>query len=128
MPGLPDDLSARALQLRAYFASVIGTFRAPFGSRRTFTFTQAGQTRQIASNTTADRVLSIFVSRNDLAGPIASTFSQQSGPATTDFAFIFDNPSILRFVLYPSESLSLTINAAPAPATPLTAVVSDEAY
>lgn len=126
MPGLPDDVSARALQLRAYFASVIGTFRAPFGSRKTFTYTKAGQSHQIARNTTADKVLSIFVSRNDLAGAVASTFSQQSGAATTDFAFVFDNTSILRFILYPSESLSLTINAAPA--TPLTAVVSDEAY
>lgn len=126
MPGLPDDVSARALQLRAYFASVIGTFRAPFGSRKTFTYTKAGQSQQIARNTTADKVLSIFVSRNDLAGPVSSTFSQQSGAATTDFAFVFDNTSILRFILYPSESLSLTTNTAPV--TPLTAVVSDEAY
>jgi len=105
--GFPDGLGEK--ELRAYFASVIGTFRAPFGVRSTYQYTPQKQTQQIERNTTADKVLSVFVSRNDLIGAVPATFSQQSGPATTDFAVTFDGASIFRFLLYPSESLSLTI-------------------
>lgn len=124
--GLPDGLDE--VSLRAYFASVIGVFRAPFGARRNQTFTVPGQLRQIASNDTPNRVLSVFVSRNDAAGNLAVTFSQGAGgAATTDFAVAFAATSIFRFILKPSERLSMTLTD-PAVPSPMTIVIAEESY
>lgn len=103
------------LRLRAYFASVIGPTRAPYGQKKFFDFTP-GTFLEIAQNSTRDRVLFVFVSRADIVGGglTVATFSQSTGgAASSDFTVSFATTGRFTFILYPNESLSLqTVGAA----------------
>lgn len=97
------------LRLRAYFASVIGPARAPYGFKKFFNFA-AGGFLELAQNSTRDRVLFVSISRADIPGGVttAATFTQSVGGAGgTDFTVSFPFTGRFNFVLYPEESLSL---------------------
>jgi hypothetical protein len=122
--GLPDGLGER--ELRAYFAAVIGTFRAAFGTRRTQAFQQQGQSFQLIQNSTRNKVLSVFISRNDLAGLVSATFSQQTIAGSSDFSVSFAQTSIFRFILYPDDALAMTLDSAPVGT--MNVVIASEPY
>jgi hypothetical protein len=122
--GLPDGLGER--ELRAYFAAVIGTFRAAFGTRRNQKFAQAGESFQLIQNGSRNKVLSVFVSRNDTAGVVSATFSQQAIAGTSDFSVSFAQTSVFRFLLYPDDALAMTLDSAPAGT--LNIVIASEPY
>lgn len=120
---LPDGIGD--LQIRAYFASVIGGFRSAFGKRGAAQLSGPGTSQQLVSNGTRDKVLSISVSRSDLAGgTVAATFSQHSLAGTSDFPVNFTVNSVFRFVLYPDDFLTITQTGAGA----MNLVTGQEAY
>lgn len=96
-----------ALRVRAYFATVIGTARAPFGQRRAFPLAVPDQPIQLANNSTRDKVLFVSVSRSTFVGTPAAIFSQQSSASANDFVVSLLPLVVFRFVLYPGESLSI---------------------
>jgi len=114
------------VEIRAYFAAVVGGFRQPFGKRGSTGSLGPGQSRVLAQNSTADRVLSVLVSRSDLAGATASViFSQSNGGASqNDFSVSFDASGSQRFVLKPSETLSVAVISG----GPATFVVGQETW
>jgi hypothetical protein len=113
-------------ELRAYFAAVIGTFRAPFGVRKTQRFTSAGESFQLVQNSTRNKVLSVFVSRRDGGVAVPVTFSSQTQAGTSDFAASFAAVSVFRFVLYPDDSISMTLDGIGV--SPVELVVGHEPY
>lgn len=115
------------LRLRAYFATVVGQARAPFGKRTSVGLVAAGEPVQLVSNSTRDRVLFVTVSRSDLAiTTVAVIFSQQStGGAFNDFVAPFTPLGLFRFVLYPGESLAVQGTGA---FTPIDLAVGSESY
>lgn len=115
-----------ALRLRAYFATVIGTARAPFGQRRAFNLDAPDKPIQLADNSTRDKVLYVTVSRSTFAGAPAAIFSQQSSAGVNDFFVSLLPLAVFRFILYPSESLS--IQALPGAFTATVLAVGTEAY
>jgi len=117
-----------ALRLRAYFATVIGTARAPFGNRRAFNLDQADKPIQLANNSTRDKVLFVTVSRSTFlpAGPPTAIFSQQSSSSVNDFVVALLPLAVFRFVLYPDESLS--IQGVAAGFVPTVLAVGTESY
>lgn len=109
-----DDLT-----VRLYLASIIGPSRAPFGTRKQATL-RAGQTTEIASNSTHDRAVHVTVTRADqvfVGNAVASVvFTQYSEASANDFPTLFPSAggpgiSIYRFVLKPGDSLSLFMPA-----------------
>lgn len=115
------------VELRAYFASVVGQFRAPFGKRGGTGAVIPGQSRLLAQNATKNRVLSVTVTRSDLAGPAANViFSQnQAGAASNnDFPVQFGADGRERFVLNPGDQLSVQVISG----GPATFVVGQETY
>jgi hypothetical protein len=100
---------------REYFASVIGPFRAPFGVRGAVAL-QPGASAQVARNTTRDRVLFITVSRSDVGGGVPLIFTRNDQGSTNDFQIVFGAATVLRFVLRPDESLTITNVGAITPA------------
>lgn len=100
------------IELRAYFASVVGQFRAPFGKRGGTGTLNAGASRTLAQNSTKNRVLSVTVSRSDFGGAVANViFSQnQAGAASNnDFPVVFGADTRERFVLNPGDQLSVQV-------------------
>ncbi len=98
------------LLVRAYFASVIGPSRAPFGRKASFAYPLGRVVnQQLALNSTRDRVLYVTVTRSDVAGAATIvTFSQSTGDAASvDFSTAFAGASIHRFTLFPDDSLSM---------------------
>lgn len=113
--------------LRAYFASVIGPFRRPFGVRGFVKYPAADVTTQrLVLNSTRDRVLAVTVSRQDVTGaanPV--TFSQQvNGASSNDFSVTFTGVGIFNFIVRPGESLTLQSSGAAA----MNVVVQQETY
>lgn len=101
---------------REYFASIVGPFRAPFGARTSVAL-QIGASRQVARNTTSDRVLFVTVSRSDPGGPVTNLiFTRNDQGSTNDFQTVFGPAAILRFVLRPDDSLTITNVGAAVPA------------
>jgi hypothetical protein len=98
-----------SLRLRAYFATIVGQARAPFGQRKSFSLAAVGDPLQLAQNSTRDKILFVTVSRSDLSiATVAVIFSQQSsGGSLNDFVAPFVPLGIFRFVLYPGESLAV---------------------
>ncbi len=121
-----DDRKLDALRLRAYFATVIGTARAPFGQRKSFPLTEADKPIELANNSTRDKVLYVTVSRSTLVGAPSALFSQQSSASANDFLVTLLPLAVFRFVLYPSESLS--IQGIAAGFVPTVLSVGSEAY
>jgi hypothetical protein len=98
------------LQLRAYFAAVIGPTRAPYGQKQSFDYA-AGDLKRLVQNTTRDRVLRVLVSRSDITGGVttAASFTQNvDGTGSSDFSVSFLTTSSFPFVLFPGETLSLS--------------------
>jgi len=115
------------VELRAYFASVVGQFRAPFGKRSGTSPLGVGQSRTLAQNSTKERVMSVTVTRSDLAGPATNViFSQnQAGAASAnDFPVQFNANARERFVLNPGDQLSVQVTAG----GPATFVVGQETF
>lgn len=101
---------------REYFASIVGPFRAPFGARTSVAL-QVGASQQVARNTTNNRVLFITVSRSDPGGPVTNLiFTRNDQGSTNDFQTVFGPAAILRFVLRPDDSLTITNVGAAVPA------------
>jgi len=122
---LPDGLGEK--EIRAYFAAVVGTFRGPYGTRSNQRYGTPGESFQLVSNSTRNKVLSVFVSRNDGAPQTLSvTFSGAPIAGTSDFAASFATNSIVRFILYPGDILSMTLNEVPV--VPLKLVIGQEPY
>ena len=104
-----DDLT-----VRLYLAAIVGPSRAPFGSRGQASL-GVGQSVEITSNTTADRVLFVTVTRADVGNVIGANviFSQNSGGGgLNDFGVNFISTGIFRFTIKPGESLSLAVTGA----------------
>lgn len=102
------------IELRAYFASVIGAVRAPYGTKRTSVPFTPGKTQEIAQNATKNRVLHVTVSRADVLLPdVTMVFSQNpsASGSSNDFVVDFTGTSVFRFVLKPEDSLNLTMTA-----------------
>ncbi len=114
-----------ALRLRAYFATVIGTARAPFGQRRSFILDVPDKPIQLANNSTRDKVLLVSVSRSVFIGTPVVIFSQQSSASANDFVASLLPLAVFRFVLYPDESVSIQGVTVP---TPTVLSVGSEAY
>jgi hypothetical protein len=103
---LTDDV-----EVRAYLATIIGVTRGPFGQRNQATLV-VGASTEIARNTTRDRVLHVTVTRSNIAQNVAAatvTFSQADQVSTNDFERVFGAADVFRFVLKPSESLSMLL-------------------
>ncbi len=126
MSEIEDRKQVAALRLRAYFATVIGTARAPFGQRRAFLLDVPDKPIQLAENSTRDKVLFVTVSRSTFVGTPFATFSQQSSASANDFVVSMLPLAVFRFVLYPGESLSIQGIAAGFAATVLS--VGTESY
>lgn len=122
---LPKGLDDIAV--RAYFAAVVGAFRAPFGNRAFLKFNGVGESRQLVQNATRDKVLAVTVSRSDLlAGAVNVIFSQQVGGGSNDFSASFGATNVFRFVLKPEESVSMQIT--PGALTAANITVGSEAW
>lgn len=105
-----DDLT-----VRLYLAAIIGPSRAPFGIRNQASLA-AGQTVEVARNSTNDRVIFVTVSRADIANAVVASviFSQNNGPSANDYSFAFTPVApVQRFTLKPGESLSMLVTAFP---------------
>ncbi len=127
--GGPKPLSGlfTDVELRAYFASVVGQFRGPYGKRGGTGVLLAGQSKGLANNTTKDRVLSVTVTRSDLGGVLANVIfsqNQSGGASNNDFPVAFGVDSRERFVLNPGDQLSVQITSG----GPATFVVGQETH
>jgi hypothetical protein len=114
-------------ELRAYFASVVGQFRAPFGKRGGTGPLTTGQSRLLSQNTTKTRVFSVTVTRSDVGGAATAViFSQnQSGAASNnDYGVNFTGVTKERFILNPGDQLSVQIVGV----APATFVVGQETF
>ena len=114
------------VELRAYFASVVGQFRAPFGKRGGTGPMTIGQSKLLAQNTTKNRVLSVTVTRGDTGAVADVIFSQnQAGAASNnDFFVTFGADGRERFILNPGDQLSVQVISG----APPTFVVGQETF
>ncbi len=98
------------LEIRMYFASVVGAFRGPFGKRGAAANMSVGQSKVLAQNGTKDHAMSVTVTRSDLAGAVAGVIFTQNtdgSASNNDFPVAFAGFSLQRFVLKPGDTLSV---------------------
>lgn len=106
------DDAVSDLQVRAYFAAVIGPSRAPFGSRTSAVFPPvSGTIRLLAQNASRDRVLAVVVTRADIgaANTVVFTKSANGDASGSDFVVTIAVGNRFNFVLYPGERLSVQV-------------------
>lgn len=102
------------VELRAYFASVVGQFRAPFGKRGGGGELNVGQSIRLAQNSTKDRVINVTVTRADIGGAATVVIFTQNGPGAAsenDFIVAFGNSGTQRFVLNPEDEVAVTVRS-----------------
>lgn len=100
------------IELRMYFAAVVGAVRGPFGKRGGTGPLNIGQSRLLAQNATKNRALSVTVTRSDLGGVLTNViFSQSSdgGASNNDFPVAFPGSGLQRFVLKPGDSVMVQV-------------------
>lgn len=109
------DDAVTDLQVRAYFAAVIGPARSPYGNRSGVAFPAiSGTTKLLAQNATKDRVIAVVVTRSDGGAGNAALFTKSANgdASNNDFAVTISTLNRFNFVLYPGERLSLQVTAA----------------
>ena len=102
------------LQIRAYFAAVIAPTRIIYGDRRGAKFVgSVGESVELAQNATKNKVLSVFISRSDLGGGVATGIFTKNvnGASKNDLPSFFSAADRITFVLYPGESVAFTLTA-----------------
>lgn len=95
-------------ELRAYFAAVVGAFRAPFGMRGGGVL-GVGQSLKLAANGTKNRVISVTVTRSDVGGAATTVIfsqNQAGGASNNDYVVTFAGTGKERFILKPGDQLS----------------------